>query len=274
MPDHAADPSPGLEPSLRSGKPHAPHPRVARHRAEGVATIKAELSGFNGRLAVAITNGVGTMWCAYAFTILALISLPAAIKGGITSFKVFMAYKGAIMVDDGELYQVMKQAAKLGAVVTVHAENGDMLDHCTRNLLAAGRRDPRYYPASRPVLAEAEATRRAIDYAALVDAEIYIVHLSCAAALEAVSAARRRGVRVWAETRPIYLALTEERYAAGGAEAAKFVGAPPLRTARDQALWQRALAIHRRAIVVDTHNDVTTPMANDDFDLKGTPPAP
>lgn len=82
MPDHATDPSPDLEPSLRSGKPHAPHPRVARHRAEGVATIKAELSGFNGRLAVAITNGVGTMWCAYAFTILALISLPAAIKGG------------------------------------------------------------------------------------------------------------------------------------------------------------------------------------------------
>jgi Dihydroorotase and related cyclic amidohydrolases len=103
---------------------------------------------------------------------------------------------------------------------------------------AAGRLDPRHYAESRPALAEAEATRRAIDYAALVDAEVYIVHLSCADALEAVSAARRRGIRVWAETRPIYLALTEERYAVGGTEAAKFIGAPPLRSGLDQAaLW-------------------------------------
>jgi dihydropyrimidinase len=113
-----------------------------------------------------------------------------------------------------------------------------MLDHCARSMAAAGRLDPRYYAESRPVLAEAEATRRAIDYAALVDAEIYIVHLSCAPALEAVSAARKRGIRVWAETRPIYLALTDDRYRAGGTEAAKVVGAPPLRSALDQAaLW-------------------------------------
>lgn len=113
-----------------------------------------------------------------------------------------------------------------------------MLDHCTSGMRAAGRLDPRHYAESRPALAEAEATRRAIDYAALVDAEVYIVHLSCVGALEAVSAARRRGLRVWAETRPIYLALTEERYAVGGAEAAKFIGAPPLRSGLDQAaLW-------------------------------------
>jgi dihydropyrimidinase len=137
-------------------------------------------------------------------------------------------------------------------VVNVHAENGDMLDHCTRTLLAAGRHDPRYYAQSRPTLAEAEATRRAIDYAALVDTEIYIVHLSCADALEAVSAARRRGLRVWAETRPIYLALTEERYEIGGTEAAKFVGAPPLRTARDQAaLWDGLRAGDIQAIGSD-----------------------
>jgi dihydropyrimidinase len=113
-----------------------------------------------------------------------------------------------------------------------------MLRHASERLLAQGKRDPRYYGLSRPALAEAEATRRAIAYAELVGTEIYIVHVSCAAALEAIRAARARGQRVWAETRPIYLALTDERYQAGGVEAAKFVGAPPLRSAEDQAaLW-------------------------------------
>ena len=166
-----------------------------------------------------------------------LAEIPRLVDLGYPSLKVFMINEFGI--GDQAIMRVLDAARKVDVVVNVHAENGDMLDHCTRNLLAAGQRDPRYYAASRPTIAEAEATRRAIDYASLVDAEIYIVHLSCADALEAVSQARRRGVRVWAETRPIYLALTEERYAVGGAEAAKFVGAPPLRTARDQAaLWE------------------------------------
>jgi len=190
------------------------------------------------------TKAVGRAHVDYGFHVIVsdasdrtLAEIPRLVDIGYPSIKVFMINEFGI--GDQAMMRVLDAARKVGVVVNVHAENGDMLDHCTRNLLAAGRRDPRYYPASRPPLAEAEATRRAIDYATLVDAEIYIVHLSCADALEAVSAARRRGVRVWAETRPIYLALTEERYAAGGAEAAKFVGAPPLRTARDQAaLWE------------------------------------
>ncbi|MGH7398762.1 MAG: dihydropyrimidinase [Candidatus Rokuibacteriota bacterium] len=166
-----------------------------------------------------------------------LAEIPRLVDVGCPSLKVFMINEFGI--GDEALLRVLEAARKVGIIVNVHAENGDMLDHCTRTMLAAGRCDPRYYAESRPPLAEAEATRRVIDYAALVDAEIYIVHLSCGDALDAVSAARKRGVRVWAETRPIYLALTEERYAAGGTEAAKFVGAPPLRTARDQAaLWE------------------------------------
>ena len=166
-----------------------------------------------------------------------LAEIPRLVDIGYPSLKVFMINEFGL--GDEALLRIFDAARKVGVIVNVHAENGDMLDHCTRTMLAAGRRDPRYYAESRPALAEAEATRRAIDYAALVNAEIYIVHLSCADALEAVSRARRRGQRVWAETRPIYLALTEERYAVGGAEAAKFVGAPPLRTARDQAaLWE------------------------------------
>jgi dihydropyrimidinase len=151
-----------------------------------------------------------------------LAEIPRLVDIGYPSLKVFMINEFGL--GDEALLRIFDAARKVGVIVNVHAENGDMLDHCTRTMLAAGRRDPRYYAESRPALAEAEATRRAIDYAALVNAEIYIVHLSCADALEAVSRARRRGQRVWAETRPIYLALTEERYAVGGAEAAKFVG--------------------------------------------------
>src|SRR5262249_22272518 len=91
---------------------------------------------------------------------------------------------------------------------------------------------------TRPALAESEATRRALDFAALTGAETYIVHVSCRGAIDAIRSARARGLPVWAETRPIYLALTEERYTAGGVEAAKMVGGPPLRTTDDQtALW-------------------------------------
>jgi dihydropyrimidinase len=165
-----------------------------------------------------------------------LAEMPRLVAAGYPSVKVFMINEFGI--GDEALLRLFGAARAAGAIVNVHAENGNMLDHCASGMRAAGRLDPRHYAESRPALAEAEATRRAIDYAALVDAEVYIVHLSCADALEAVSAARRRGIRVWAETRPIYLALTEERYAVGGTEAAKFIGAPPLRSGLDQAaLW-------------------------------------
>ncbi|HYB40742.1 MAG TPA: dihydropyrimidinase, partial [Candidatus Methylomirabilis sp.] len=179
-----------------------------------------------------------------------LAEIPRLAEAGYPSLKVFMINEFGI--GDEALIRVLAAAKQAGALVNVHAENGDMLDHCARTLLAAGRRSPRYYAESRPALAEAEATRRAIDYAALVGAEVYIVHLSCAGALEAVSAARKRGVRVWAETRPIYLALTQDRYEVDGTEAAKLVGAPPLRTGLDQAaLWDGLRAGDIQAIGSD-----------------------
>src|SRR5437773_3786357 len=179
-----------------------------------------------------------------------LAEIPAIVDAGYPSFKVFMINEFAI--GDDAFLRLLDAANRAGAIVNVHAENGDMLDHATRELLAAGHRTPRHYADSRPALAEAEATRRALDYAELVGAEVYIVHMSCEGALDAVRAARRRGVRVWAETRPIYLALTDERYRAGGAEAAKFIGAPPLRSARDQAaLWEGLRAGDIQAIGSD-----------------------
>jgi len=165
-----------------------------------------------------------------------LAELPAMVAAGCPSVKVFMIKEFGI--GDAGILRLMAAAKAAGAVVNVHAENGEMLEHRTREMLAAGRRDPRYYAESRPPLAEAEATRRALDYAALTGAEVYIVHLSCAEALAAVRAARAAGVRAWAETRPIYLALNQDRYAAGGLAAARVIGAPPLRAPSDQtALW-------------------------------------
>jgi dihydropyrimidinase len=166
-----------------------------------------------------------------------LAEVPEIVRAGYPSFKVFMISE--FTIGDAGFLRLLEVAGREGAVVNVHAENGAMLDHAASALLRAGRRDPRHFAASRPAAAEADATRRALAYAAMVGAEVYIVHLSCRGALEAVQEARARGQRAWAETRPIYLGLTEGRYAQGGLEAAKVVGAPPLRPAEDQAaLWE------------------------------------
>ena len=166
-----------------------------------------------------------------------LAELPAAVAAGFPSIKLFMINEFAF--DDRQRLRVLAAATAAGMLVCVHAENGDLIDAKADEMAAAGRLDPRFFAESRPVLAEAEATRRIVDYAGFTGAEIYVVHVSCAEALAAITAGRARGVRAWAETRPIYLALTDERYAVGGVEAAKVIGAPPLRSAADrEALWR------------------------------------
>ena len=165
-----------------------------------------------------------------------IAEIPAIVGAGYPSFKVFTIREFGI--GDEALLRVLRAARRAGAIVNVHCENSEMLDLAEKDMIAAGRLDPRFYAESRPARAEAEATRRVIDYAEHVDAEVYIVHMSCEGAVDAVRAARKRGVRVWGETRPIYLGLTSERYDPGGLEAAKVIGAPPLRALPDQAaLW-------------------------------------
>src|SRR5213594_2041424 len=122
-----------------------------------------------------------------------IAEIPAIVGAGYPSFKVFTIREFGI--GDEALLRVLRAARRAGAIVNVHCENSEMLDLAEKDMIAAGRLDPRFYAESRPALAEAEATRRVIDYAALVGAEVYIVHLSCVDALEAVSAARKRGVR-------------------------------------------------------------------------------
>jgi dihydropyrimidinase len=159
---------------------------------------------------------------------------------GITSFKVFMAYKGAIMVDDGELYEVMKQAGKLGAIVNVHAENGDAVYKLQKELVAAGKLGPEYHPVSRPSTVEGEATERALMMAHLHNATAYIVHMTCKEAVQALERAKLRGQRCHGETCPQYLLLDDTVFAKPDFEGSAYVMSPPIRpghVGHHDALW-------------------------------------
>jgi dihydropyrimidinase len=157
---------------------------------------------------------------------------------GVTSVKLFMAYPGVYMVDDGALLRALRRAAGLGILVAVHAENGPAIEACVSELVAAGKTSPVYHARSRPAALEAEATGRAVTLARLAGSPLYIAHLSAAAALAAVHAGRDAGAAVYAETCPQYLYLDETDLARPGAEGGKYVCSPPLRTEADtQALW-------------------------------------
>lgn len=158
---------------------------------------------------------------------------------GITSFKLFMAYKGREMVDDLTLMKAMEQAKKSGAIVMVHAENGDAVLYLQERYLAEGKTAPRFHAETRPPRVEAEATGRAIALAELADAPLYVVHMTCEAALEEVVRGRMRGVDVLAETCTQYLYTTKDDLDRPGFEGAKFVFSPAPRTKHDQeVLWQ------------------------------------
>jgi dihydropyrimidinase len=157
---------------------------------------------------------------------------------GVTSYKLFMAYKGAIMVDDETLFETMQVASRTGALVMVHAENGDAIDVLVRQALAAGRTEPRWHAATRPPLTEAEATNRAIHLAHLAGCPLYVVHVSCQEALEALAAARARGWHAWGETCTQYLFIDETRLEEPDFQGAKYVYTPPPRPADNhEHLW-------------------------------------
>lgn len=168
-----------------------------------------------------------------------LATLP---ERGITSFKLFMAYRGAQMIDDRALLKALDQARRHGALVMVHAENGDAADYLRDRYVSEGKTQPYYHALSRPPRIEAEATARAIALAEVVGAPLYVVHLTCGEALDEVLRAKRRGVEVLAETCTQYLYLTKEDLARPDFEGAKYVFTPPARTVADQDLLWYALA--------------------------------
>lgn len=164
--------------------------------------------------------------------------IPRLPDWGVTSAKVFMAYKGALQVDDTTLFRVLKRTGPAGILLMVHAENGDAIDLLIHEAVAAGNLSPKYHALTRPPELEAEATGRAIALAAVAGAPLYVVHLTCDLALQQVRAAQARGNRVWAETCVQYFLFTIDDLARPGFEGAKYVCSPPFRTARDQeALW-------------------------------------
>jgi dihydropyrimidinase len=157
---------------------------------------------------------------------------------GITSYKLFMAYKGAVMVDDETLYKVMEVAAETGALVMVHAENGDAIDIIVKHAVAEGKTDPIWHARTRPMETEAEATNRAIQLAKVAGATLYVVHVSCQPALEPIALARQKGWDVHAETCTQYLFVDETALEKPDFEGAKYVYTPPPRPKEHQEhLW-------------------------------------
>ena len=164
--------------------------------------------------------------------------MASLVADGVTSFKLFMAYPGRLMLNDDEIFRVLRRSADVGGLVCLHAEDGLAIDLLVREALAAGHTTPVYHARTRPPAVEAEAVRRGIALAETAGAPLYIVHLSSGPGLERIEAARRRGLNVLAETCPQYLLLTEAAYDAEPAEAATFVMSPPLRApAHRDALW-------------------------------------
>jgi len=161
------------------------------------------------------------------------------VREGVASFKLFMAYPNVLMVDDATIFKAMKQTAKNGALICMHAENGSVIDVIVQQALAEGKTAPIYHALTRPTVAEAEAVNRAIAMAEIAGVPVYIVHLSSEDALNQVREARDRGLPAFAETCPQYLLLSiEDNMQDKGWDGAKYVFTPPLREKRNQPkLW-------------------------------------
>ncbi|HEY7087250.1 MAG TPA: dihydropyrimidinase, partial [Tepidisphaeraceae bacterium] len=182
------------------------------------------------------------------------------VKAGISSFKVFLAYKGAFGVDDGELYNTLKLAKKLGVIVTAHCENETLVAERQRELLATGKTGPEYHEPSRPARVEAEGVNHLMSFAEMTGADVYIVHTSCRQAVLAAQDGINRGVRAWIETVIPYLVLDSSFAEKPDFEGAKYVMSPPIRAKEHQPFLWNAL----RSRVIST---VATDHAP--FDFKG-----
>ncbi len=172
---------------------------------------------------------------------------------GITSYKLFMAYKGAVMVDDDTLFRTMQTASETGALVMVHAENGDAIDIIVKKTLAEGKVDPVWHAWSRPPETEGEATGRAAHLAHVAGAPLYVVHVSCRDAVDPIAYARDRGWRVWGETCPQYLFIDETALQKPDFEGAKYVYTPPPRAKEHQEHLWKALQDNVLSTVATDH---------------------
>ena len=194
--------------------------------------------------------------------------LPALLRAGCTSFKVYMTYD-ALKLDDREMLNVLATARREGAMVMIHAENHDVISWLSERLLAAGLTEPKFHGVAHAGPAEREATHRAITLAEIVDVPVLIVHVSDRAAIDQIAAAQHRGLRVYGETCPQYLFLTAEDMDRGH-EGAKYVCSPPPRDAANQEYVWRGIETGVLSVFSSDH----APYRYDDPDGKGGGKAP
>lgn len=161
---------------------------------------------------------------------------------GISSFKVFLAYKGAFGIEDTELYQTLSLAKELGVVVTAHCENADLVSATQKKLIAEGKTGPEWHEPSRPITVEAEGCHHLMTFAEMTGAEVYVVHTSCIPAVEAITEAKKRGVKAWIETVAPYLTMDSSYAERPDFEGAKFVMSPPIRAKEHQDFLWKCLA--------------------------------
>jgi dihydropyrimidinase len=182
-----------------------------------------------------------------------LPELKSLISQGISSFKLFMAYPGVFLVDDGTIFKAMSTAGEAGGLICMHAENGVVIDVLVKRAIAEGRTAPKYHALTRPTKAEAEGVHRAIAIAEMAEAPVYIVHLSCYDALREVQAARDAGIAAFAETCPQYLFLDHSYYERPGFEGSKWVMTPPLRDKSNQEMLWRGLRGNDLQVISTDH---------------------
>jgi dihydropyrimidinase len=185
--------------------------------------------------------------------------MPQVVEKGITSFKHFMAYKGALMVDDDEMYSSFQRVAEIGGLPMVHAENGDVVAQLQQKLLSAGNDGPEAHAYSRPPEVEGEATNRAIMIADMAGVPLYVVHTSCEQSHEAIRRARQKGMRVYGEPLVQHLVLDESEYFDKDWDhAARRVMSPPFRNKQHQdSLWA-GLSSGSLQVVATDHCAFTT----------------
>jgi dihydropyrimidinase len=168
----------------------------------------------------------------------AIDDMAAIVAAGVTSFKLFMAYKGELMTRDDAMVAVLERARDLGALTMVHCENGDVVDLLVKRALHAGQTDAIHHALTRPELVEAEATSRAARLADYTGAPLFVVHVTCDAAAGEIEAAQQRGVPVAGETCVQYLVNTIDDLRAPGVEGCRYICSPPLRDASNhEPLW-------------------------------------
>src|SRR4051794_8896380 len=181
-----------------------------------------------------------------------LEELAALPEQGVTSYKLFMAYKNVLQVDDETLFRAMQVAAASGALVMVHAENGDAIDVLVHEALSRGYTEPIHHALTRPPELEGEATNRAIQLSRIAGSPLYVVHVTCREAVDPIRRAREQGWDVWGETCTQYLFRSIDDLAQPDFEGAKYVYSPPARDASNHdVLWDAVRTDALSAISTD-----------------------